>query len=157
MWHYEIWIHSLLTSVSVVHSTWPSQAVWHMHALTFNKWQKTKKKKKVVTFHLLTHGAMQRGGLTSLVICMNDNICDIRERNMTIRSEIWTTNIRSLGFRNIREWVILWGLILWSLGCILELEPLHRPLTVKKVMSGEAPTAQPKKIPFGGRSCECLF
>ena len=42
----------------------------------------------------------------------------IRERNVTIRSEIWTTNIRSLGFWDIREWVILWGLILRSLGCI---------------------------------------
>ena len=28
------------------------------------------------------------GGLTSLVVCINDNICDIRERNVTIRSEI---------------------------------------------------------------------
>ena len=34
---------------------------------------------------------------------------NIRERNVPIRSEIWSTNIRSLGFRNIREWVILCG------------------------------------------------
>ena len=49
----------------------------------------------------------------------------IRERNVTIRSEIWTMNIRSLGFRDIREWVILWRLILRSLGCNqLDLETL---------------------------------
>ena len=33
-------------------------------------------------------------------------------------SEIWTTNIRSLGFQDIREQVILWRLILQSLKCI---------------------------------------
>ena len=38
---------------------------------------------------------------------------------MTIRSEIWTTNIHSLGFQDIRECVVLWRLISWSLGCIL--------------------------------------
>jgi hypothetical protein len=51
-------------------------------------------------------------GLTSLVLCINDKICDIRGRNATIRNEIWTTNIRSLGSlgcRDIREWVTLWG------------------------------------------------
>ena len=118
MWHYGIWIHSPLTSVGVVHSTWPSRAMWHMHAPTFNKWhKKKKKKKKKVTLHILTHGAMRGCGLTSLVVCINDKIRDIRERNVTIRSEIWTTNIRSLGFRDIREWVILWRLILRSLGC----------------------------------------
>ena len=37
--------------------------------------------------------------------------------NVTIRSEIWTTNIGSLGFQDIREWVILSRLILRSLGC----------------------------------------
>ena len=37
---------------------------------------------------------------------------------MTIRSEIWTTNIRSLGFRDIGECLTLWKLILRSLGCI---------------------------------------
>ena len=45
-------------------------------------------------------------------------ICDIEERNLTIRSEIWTTNLHSLRFRNIREWVTLWRLILRSLECI---------------------------------------
>ena len=52
------------------------------------------------------------------MVCINDKICDIRERNVTIRSEIWTTNIRSLGFQDIREWVtLIWRLILRSLGC----------------------------------------
>ena len=48
--------------------------------------------------------------LTSLVICIDDRIYDIRERNVTIRSEIWTTNIlHCLGFGASKEWVILWG------------------------------------------------
>jgi hypothetical protein len=67
---------------------------------------------------MLTHGAMPGCGCSSLVVCINDKFHDIRERNVTIRSEIWTTNIRSLGFRNIRECVTLWRLTLWSLGCI---------------------------------------
>jgi hypothetical protein len=43
---------------------------------------------------------------------------NIRERHVTIKSETWTTNIHSLRFRDIREWVTLWRLILRSLGCI---------------------------------------
>ena len=101
------------TYVGVVHSPWPSWAMWHMHAQTFNKWQKKKKK----TLHILTHGAIRWCGLTSLVVCINDNICDRRERNVTIKSEIWTTNFRSLGFWGIGERVRLWGLILRSFGC----------------------------------------
>ena len=53
----------------VVHSTWPSRAMWHMHALTFNKWhkqQQQQKKKKKVTLHILTHGAMQGCGIDFL-------------------------------------------------------------------------------------------
>ena len=45
--------------------------------------------------------------------------CDIRERNVTIKSENWTTNICSLGFWNIRERVTFWSVILQSLGCIM--------------------------------------
>ena len=44
-----------------------------------------------------------RYGLTSLVVCINDKFRDIRERNVTIRSEIWTMNIRPLGFLDMRE------------------------------------------------------
>ena len=55
-------------------------------------------------------------GLTSLVVCINEKNHDIRERNVTIRSEIWAMNIHSLGFRDIRECVALWRLILWRLG-----------------------------------------
>ena len=61
----------------VVHSTWPSHVMWQMHAPTFNKWHKENKKKnknKKVTLHILTHGAMQRYGLTSWVVCINDKI-----------------------------------------------------------------------------------
>ena len=62
--------------------------MWHMHAPTFNKWHKKKEKNKKVALHILTHGAMRGCGLTSLVVCINDKIRDIRERNVTIRSEI---------------------------------------------------------------------
>jgi hypothetical protein len=110
-----LWICSHVTYVSVVHSTWPSWAMWQTHAPTFNKWHTTKKKKKIL--HMLTHGAMWGCGLTSLVVCIDDKIHDIRERNVTIRSENLTMNIPSLGFRDIRECVTLWGLILWSLRC----------------------------------------
>ena len=54
--------------------------------------------------------------LTSWVVCINDKFCDIRERNVTIRSEVWTTNIQSLGSQDTRECVTLWRLILRSLG-----------------------------------------
>ena len=111
-----IWIHSHVIYTSVIHSTWSSWAMWRTHAPTFNKWHQKKKKKKK-TLHMLTHGAMRGCGLTSLVVCNNDKFHDIRERNVTTRSEIWTTNICSLGFRDIRECVTLWRLILRSLGC----------------------------------------
>ena len=83
-------------------------------------WTSGKRRRRRRRWHsTLTHGAMRGCGLTSLVVCINEKKRDMRERNVTIRSEIWTTNIRSLGFRVIREWVILWGLILRSLGCNL--------------------------------------
>ena len=44
--------------------------------------------------------------------------CDIRKRNVTIRSETWTKNICSLWFWDIREWVTCRRLTLQSLGCI---------------------------------------
>ena len=72
---------------------------------------------------MLAHGAMRGCRLTSLVVCTNDKIRDIRERKVTIRSEIGTTNIRSLGIQDIREWQTLWGLILRSLGCIVWIMP----------------------------------
>ena len=98
-----------------------SRAMCRTHAPTFNKWQQQKKKMKMVALHMLTHGAMRRCGLTSLVVCIDDKFCDMRERNVTIRSEIWIMNIGSLGFRDIRECVTLWGLILRRLGCSLVL------------------------------------
>ena len=115
MWHYALTQSATFSWCGVVHSTWPSRAMWHTHAPTFNKWHhKKKKKNKKVALHILTHGAMWGCGLTSLVVCINDKFCDIRERNVTIRSEIWTMNIHSLGFRDIREWVTLWRLISWN-------------------------------------------
>ena len=68
----------------VVHSTWPSRVMWHVHAPIFNKWQKEKK----VALYMLTHGVMRGCGLTSLVVCISDKIHDIKERNVIIRSEI---------------------------------------------------------------------
>jgi hypothetical protein len=108
-----IWICSPIIYASVVHSTWSSQTMWQTHTPTFNKC----KKKKKVTLHMSTHGAMWGSGLTSLVVCVNEKFRDIRERNVAIRSEIWITNIHSLGFRDTRECVTLWGLILQRLGC----------------------------------------
>ena len=70
----------------MVHSGWPSWAMWRMHALTLNKWHEKKKKNKKVTLCMLTHGAMRGCELTSLVVCINDKFHDIRERNVTIRS-----------------------------------------------------------------------
>ena len=104
--------------------------MWHMQAPTFNKWHKTKKKKKKknkkVTLHILAHGAMRGCGLTSLVVCINGKVYDIRERECDNKDEIWTTDIRSLGFWDIREWVTLWRLILWNLGCMPILESMLR-------------------------------
>jgi hypothetical protein len=77
-----------------------------------------RRRRRRLTFHMLTHGAMWGWGLTSLMVCINDKVSDIRERNVTIRSEILTMHVRSLGFRVIRECVTLWRLILWSLGCM---------------------------------------
>ena len=105
-------ICSSIIQASVVHSTWSSRAMWRTHAPTFNKWQKKKK-----TLHILTYGTMRGCGQNSLVVCIHDKFHDIRERNVTIRSQIWTTKIHSLGFWDIRECVTLWWLILWSLGC----------------------------------------
>ena len=74
------------TWCGVVHFTWPSQAMWHMHTPTFNKWHKKKKKKK--TLCILTHGTMRGCEWTSLAVCINDKTRDIWEKNVTIRSEI---------------------------------------------------------------------
>ena len=56
-----------------LHLAFPSDVA--MHAPIFNKWHKKKKKKnnnKKLTLHILTHGAMPRRGLTSLVVCIKD-------------------------------------------------------------------------------------
>jgi hypothetical protein len=96
----------------------------HQHSTSGIRWRRTIRMKKV-TLHMLTHGAMRRSRLTSWMVCINDKFHDIRKTNVTIRSEIWTTNIRSLGFWDIRECVTLWELILRSLGCI-RVRPIKR-------------------------------
>ena len=75
----------------------------------------TTKRRHCTYWHMAQYEG--RCGLTSLMACVNHKkIRDIRERNVTIRSEIWTTNIHSLEFQDIREWVILYELILQTLG-----------------------------------------
>ena len=97
-------------------STWPSQAIWRTHAPTFNIQHSTSNIRRR-RLHMLTDCAMRRFGLTFWVVFINGKNRDIRKRSVTIRNEIWTTNIRSLEFHDIRECVTLWGLILRSLGC----------------------------------------
>ena len=62
-------MHSPLISVDVVHSTWPSQAMWPMHAPTFNRWQEEEEEED--TPHIDTW-CNARCGLTSLMVCIND-------------------------------------------------------------------------------------
>jgi hypothetical protein len=91
--------------------------MWLTHVPTFNKWHKNNNNKKKLTHHMLTHGA--RVCWLLWWFASMTKFCDIRERNVTIRSEIWIINIRSLGFRNIRECATLWRLIVRSLGCTM--------------------------------------
>ena len=128
MWDYEIWVHSPLTFVGAVHSTWPSHAMWHIYAPTFNKWHKKRNKKR--KWHSTYWHMAQCEGVGWLLWWFALlKICDIRERNVTIRSEVWTMNIRSLGFRDIREWVILWGLYYGVWGVHFLFHKIKRILT----------------------------
>ena len=49
--------------------------------------QEEEKEEEGEEVHILTHDAMQGCGLTSLVVCINEKICDIREGHVTTRSE----------------------------------------------------------------------
>ena len=62
----------------------------HMHAPIFNKLLKKKNNNNIkkVALHILTDGAIRGCGLTSLVVCINDKNCDIKVRDVTMRSEI---------------------------------------------------------------------
>jgi hypothetical protein len=81
-------IYSIITCDPSSHVNLPlglrEQCDIYMHQ-QFNKWQKKKKKK---TLHILTHGAMRGCGLTFVVVCSIGKTLDVRERNVTIRSEI---------------------------------------------------------------------
>jgi hypothetical protein len=37
---------------------------------------------------MLTHGAMRGCGLTSLVVCIIDKFCDMKEKNVKIKIDI---------------------------------------------------------------------
>ena len=111
----------VLLSPTLVWSTplsLPGQCGGCMHQRSTSGIRKKNKKNKQVTLNMLTHGAMRGCGLTSLMVCTNDNFRDIRERNVTIKSEIWTRNIDSLEFWDIKKWVTLWRLISHNLGCV---------------------------------------
>ena len=129
LWHYRItqrrWEDKLKLFSYRQMLMWfiPLGLLWQYggHAPTFNKWHKKKKnedKNKKVTLDMLTHGAMRGCGLASWVVCIDDKFCDKRDRDVTTRSEIWITNIRSLGCRDIEMCETLWRLILRNLGCI---------------------------------------
>ena len=97
--------------------------MWWTHWPTFNKW--LKKNKNMVTLHILTHGAMWGCGLTSLMVCINNKIFDIRERIVTTRSEIYTRNM---------HWGIGW---IWKCYLLQRLwsstqhcPPHRRPITL---------------------------
>ena len=62
-------------------------------------------------------------GFNSLVVYFYVNTRDIREEYMTTRSELYTEDIRSLGFRDVREGVTWRRLILWSLEYIVLDDP----------------------------------
>ena len=72
VFHVTLWNNVKEMCGQFVHSTWPSRAIWESHPPTFKKWHKKKKKNEKVTLYMLTHGAMQGCGLTSLVVCIND-------------------------------------------------------------------------------------
>ena len=67
----------------------------------FNKWHRKKKNKNKKTIHILTTGAM-----SSLVVCINVKTHDIRERNVTIRSEIWTKNMNICPPISLQKWQV---------------------------------------------------
>ena len=73
-----------MTSVGVVHLAFLGDVA----CACTNIQQVTEEEEEEVTFHVLTDGAMRECGLTSIVVCINDKIYDIRERNVTLRNEI---------------------------------------------------------------------
>ena len=105
----EIWIILLLV--------WSTPLGISMHQHSTSGIRRRRITITIRSWHSISTWRNWRCGLFSLVVCITDKVCDIRERNVIARSGIWTTNIRSLGFRDIREWVTLWRLVLWSLGC----------------------------------------
>ena len=50
--------------------------------------RRIRRKTENKTLLMLTHGTIHRCGLISLIVCINDGIYDVKERNVTIRSEI---------------------------------------------------------------------
>jgi hypothetical protein len=72
-----------------LHLAFPGDVAYPCTQYSTNNIRRRKKNKnKKVALRILTHDAMQGRGLNSLVVCIDDKIRDIRERNMTIRSEI---------------------------------------------------------------------
>ena len=99
----------------------PRRCDGHMHQHSTSDIRKRKRKRRC--YSTCWHMALCEGvGWHLQWFALMTKFCDIREKNVTIRSEIWTTNIHSLEFRDSRECVTLWRFISRSLGC-RSLEP----------------------------------
>jgi hypothetical protein len=90
---------------------WHFQTLWQIHAPTIPQ---------VAEEENTLHTDMWRYAkvwVDSLAVCINGKTHDIRERYVTIRSEIRIKNIHYLGFWDIGKWVLR-RLILQSWRCI---------------------------------------
>ena len=114
-----------VTYTSVVHSTRPSQNPgWSSRHMHQHSRRRRRRRHSTCWYMMWCEGVGWLHGWFALM-----KFCEIRERNVTIRSEIWTMTTCSLGFWNIREYVTLWRLILRSLGCIVK-EHLYRRIVL---------------------------
>ena len=75
--------HIKLLWCGPLHLTYPG-----IVADTFNKWHNKIINNKRVTLHILTHGQLQECGFIFLVVCINDKTRGIKERKVTMYSEI---------------------------------------------------------------------
>ena len=86
----------------------------HQHSVSGIRRRRRRRRWHSTCWHM-----MQCEGVRWLLwwLALITNILWYKEINVIIKSEIWATNICSVGFRNIRKCVILWRLILQILGC----------------------------------------
>ena len=112
MWHY--WITQSATSqhCGVVHSTplgLPGRCGICMHQHSTNATRR-RRKLRIRRWHHSTHWHMAQWD-ASMWVDFLWWVALMTERNVTIRSEFWTTNVRrfSLGFQDIRKRVLHYG------------------------------------------------